>query len=66
MRALGLAGTQLAQATAGTIRLQLLKVAAQVTVSVRRVYVQMNSAFPLQALFRRCQQLLTNAALWSG
>ena len=37
VRALGLAGTQLAQATAGTIRLHLLKVAAQVTVSVRRV-----------------------------
>lgn len=66
VRALGLAGTKLAQATAGTIRLHLLKVAAQVTVSVRRVYVQLNSAFPRQALFRLCQQRLTNAALWSG
>ena len=37
VRALGLAGTQLAQATAGTSRLQRLKVAAPVTVSVRRV-----------------------------
>jgi len=31
--------------------LKLLKVAAQVRVSVRRVYVQLNSNFPLQALF---------------
>jgi len=37
VRALGLAGTELAQATAGSVRLKLLKVAAQVTVSVRRV-----------------------------
>ena len=65
VRALGLAGTQLAQATVGTIRLQLMKVAAQVTVSVRRVYVQINSAFPLQELFRLCQQRLMGTALWS-
>ena len=37
VRALGLAGTELAQATVGSVRLKLLKVAAQVTVSVRRV-----------------------------
>ena len=65
VRALGLAGTQLAQATVGTIRLQLMKVAAQVTVSVRRVYVQINSAFPLQELFGLCQQRLMGPALWS-
>jgi len=33
-----------------------LKVAAQVRVSVRRVYVQMSSAYPFQALFRLCQR----------
>ena len=42
LRALGLAGTELAQATVGSVRLKVLKVAAQVRISVRRVYVQLN------------------------
>ena len=54
LRALGCHGTELARATAGTIRLKLLKVAAQVTVSVRRVYVRLSSAYPLAELFRLC------------
>jgi hypothetical protein len=54
LRSVHLRGSELARATVGTIRLRLLKVAAVVTVSVRRVRVQMNSAFPLQALFRHC------------
>jgi len=58
LRAWGLAGTELARATLGTLRLRLLKVAAQVRVSVRRVYVQFCSAFPLQRLFAQCQQRL--------
>ncbi len=37
LRSLTLGGTELARATAGTIRLKLLKVAAAVSVSVRRV-----------------------------
>jgi hypothetical protein len=53
LRTQGLAGTELERATAGSLRLLLLKVAAQVRVSVRRVYVQLSSAYPLQALFRR-------------
>jgi hypothetical protein len=66
LRALGLAGTDLAQATAGSVRLKLLKVAAQVRVSVRRVYVQLRSAYPLQDLFRLCHQRLKRLALPSG
>jgi hypothetical protein len=58
VRTLGLAGTELAQATAGSVRLKLLKVAAQVRVSVRRVYVQLSSAYPLQPLFRLCHRRL--------
>ena len=58
LRAWGLAGTELATASAGTLRLRLLKIAAQVTVSVRRVYVQLSSAYPLAALFRRCHARL--------
>jgi len=59
VRTLGCQGTELARATAGTLRLKLMKVAAQVKVSVRRVYVQLNSAFPLQNLFRLCQKRLS-------
>jgi hypothetical protein len=60
LRTVGLAGTVLAQATLGSVRLRLLKVAAHVTVSVRRVQVRLASAYPLQALFRRCHQRLGN------
>lgn len=58
LRSLTLQGTSLARATAGTIRLRLLKVAAQITVSVRRVHVQLASAYPLKALFAQCQRRL--------
>lgn len=62
LRSLGLAGTELAQATVGSVRLKLLKVAAQVTVSVRRVYVQLSSSYPFEQLFRICQCRLLQAA----
>lgn len=65
LRSLGLAGTELAQATVGSVRLKLLKVAAQVRVSVRRVYVQLSSAYPLQEIFRLCQRRLRVVPLWS-
>jgi hypothetical protein len=58
VRTLGLAGTELARSTAGNVRLKLLKVAAQVRVSVRRVYLQLSSAYPLQELFRLCHRRL--------
>jgi hypothetical protein len=66
VRSLGLAGTDLARATVGSVRLKLLKVAAQVRVSVRRVYVQLSSAYPLQELFRLCQRRLMELAPVSG
>jgi len=66
VRTLGLAGTELAQATVGSIRLKLLKVAAQVRVSVRRVYVQLSSSYPLQALFRLCHRRLRALVPASG
>jgi hypothetical protein len=46
LRRLGLAHTRLAEATCGTIRLKLLKIGAQVRVSVRRIKVAMASACP--------------------
>jgi hypothetical protein len=46
LRRIGLAGTELAQATCGTIRCKLLKIGARVTVSVRRVKLALASACP--------------------
>jgi hypothetical protein len=66
MRTQGLGGTELERATVGSLRLQLLKIAAQVSVSVRRVYVQFCSAYPLQELFRLCHRRLMGLAPASG
>jgi len=66
MRTLGCQGTELERATVGTLRVRLLKVAAQVRVSVRRVYIQWSSAFPLQTLFARCQRRLRALAIPTG
>jgi hypothetical protein len=66
LRTRGLAGTELERATVGSLRLLLLKVAAQVRVSVRRVYVQLSSAYPLQELFRLCHRRLLGWAVPSG
>jgi len=66
LRTQGLSGTQLERATAGSLRLQLLKIAAQLRISVRRVYVQMSSPFPLQELFSRCHRRLMALAPAAG
>lgn len=58
LRTLALQGTQLGRATVDTIRTRLLKVAALVTVSTRRVYVRLASAFPLQEVFAQAQRAL--------
>jgi hypothetical protein len=51
LRRLGLEGTALERAQCGTIRLKLLKIGAQIKVSVRRVWVALSEAFPLQEVF---------------
>jgi hypothetical protein len=51
LRAMALPGTRLARATIGTIRLHLFKIAAQVTVSVRRIHVRLCSACVMQDVF---------------
>ena len=58
LRRVYLRGSELARATVGTIRRRLLKVAAVVRVSVRRVSVQMRSAFPMQEWFGRAARRL--------
>jgi len=51
LRREGLAGTELAQAQVGTIRLKLFKLGARVVSSVRRVVLHLASGYPLQELF---------------
>lgn len=53
LRRLGLAGTELAHARCDTIRNKLLKIGAQVRVTVRRVWVHLASSYPYAALFTR-------------
>lgn len=45
-----LAGTELARAQAGTIRLKLLKIGALVRRSVRRIVIHLSESFPLGAI----------------
>jgi hypothetical protein len=52
LRREALAGTELARAQVGTIRLKLLKVAARVVVSARRVMFHLSSSYPGRELFR--------------
>ena len=51
LRRLGLKGTELEKAQAATIRTRLLKIGAQVRVSVRRVYLAMAASYPWASLF---------------
>ena len=53
MRRVALAGTELAQAQCGTIRLKLLKIGAQVRVTVRKIWISLNGGYPHAALFAR-------------
>ena len=58
LRRLGLRATHLASAQVGTIRVRLLKIGAQIRVTVRKIWIQMSSSFPLQNLFRQALQQL--------
>ena len=62
LRTLGLAGTHMARAQAGTIRTKLLKIGARLICSVRRVVLHLATGFPLQSLFRRVVARLRGAA----
>ena len=62
LRRLGLTGTELAQAQCHTIRLKLLKIGAQVRVTVRKVWISLSESFPYQDLFRRVYRNLRNLA----
>ena len=51
LRALGLAGTELARAQAGTNRLKLLKIGAVVLRNTRRIQLLLSSSYPYQRRF---------------
>jgi hypothetical protein len=59
LRRIGLAHTQFAEATCGTLRLALLRIGAQVRRSVRRIKVAMASAHPFQDEFALAHARLT-------
>ena len=51
LRRLGLQGTELAQARCDTLRTKLLKIGAQIRVTVRRVWVHLASSYPYATLW---------------
>ena len=53
LRRLALAGTEWAEAQVDTIRLKLFKIGALVRVSARRVWLEMNSAYPWKQIYAR-------------
>jgi hypothetical protein len=62
LRRLGLKGTEMETAQAATIRTRLLKIGAQVRVSVRRVYLAMAASYPWPSLFAQVHRNLCAAA----
>ncbi len=62
VRAVGLAGTDLAGARPGTIRARLLKVASQLRVGVRRIRLSLSPVHPCRGLFRRAVAAMRLAA----
>jgi len=53
LRRLGLNGTELAHAQVSTIRTKLLKIGAQIRMTVRKVWVSLASSYPWQDLYRQ-------------
>ncbi len=61
MRRLALQGTDLADATCGTIRRKLFKIGALVTISVRRIKFAMASGCPYKGIFATAHRALCGA-----
>lgn len=62
LREHGLKNTTMANAQAITIRTRLLKIGALVKVSVRRLYIRLSTAFPLQDIFAQVLRQLQGPA----
>ena len=61
LRRIGLAGSESARATYGSVRLKLLKIGALITISVRRVKIAFASSCPYQAVFAIAHHRLRRA-----
>lgn len=59
IRAVGLKGTDLCRAQAGTIRAKLFKIAAAVKVTARKVWVRLSSYCPFAAIFAKARDNLS-------
>ena len=53
LRRLGLRGTQMANAQCHTIRLKLLKIGAQIKITVRKVWVSLAGGYPYREIFHQ-------------
>jgi len=58
LRRLGLKGTKLAKARCDTIRLKLLKIGAQIKITVRKVWVSLSESYPYQQIFKQVYENL--------
>jgi len=63
---LGLKGTALAKAQCDTIRLKLLKIGAQVKITVRRIVLSLASGYPYERVFAQAYHNLSRAGPASG
>ena len=65
LRQCGLQGTAMAQAQCDTIRLKLLKIGAQIRMTVRRVWMALAEGCPYEGVFRQVyQNLLAMRPTW--
>lgn len=63
LRRMALAGTVLEKAQCGTIRLKLLKIGAQIRVTVRKIWVSLATGYPHAALFAQVLATLEAGSL---
>ncbi len=64
LRRLGTQGTEFARAQCATLRLKLLKVAARVKITARRVWLSFSQAYPYAKTFTQVLVNLHKAPLW--
>ena len=65
LRRLGAHGTELARAQCGTLRLKLLKTAARVYISTRRVRLAFSETSPWSTVFVQVLENLQRQPLWN-
>jgi len=63
LRRLGLQGTQMAKAQCNTIRLKLLKIGAQIKITVRKVWISLTGGYPYMELFHQVYRNLQTRSL---